>query len=140
MNILRTFLDYQARSPSRNSPQLVKELIIAWCSRQNDFSELMYPARGESRILLSNWTMFPNVEHSHLYFGARRFWTDPWDSVPGYEYLCADPTEEYESEVFFSTYLTRPHPNYDSLCSSSAEQVKSLTDFSFSHSHITYLP
>ena len=126
MNILRKFFDYQARSPSSNAPKLAKELIIAWCTRVNELST-MYAARGESRSLPSNWAMFPNVEHSHLYFGARRFWTDPWDCVPGYEYLCADPTEESESEAFLSTYLTRPHLNCDSLSSSSAEQLKSLT-------------
>ena len=142
MNILRRFFDYQAKFPSPNAPKLVKELIVAWCTRQKDVNELstMYAARGESGSLPSNWAMFSGVEHSHLYFGARRFWTDPWDCVPGYEYLCADPTEESEPEAFLSTYLTHPHPNCDSLSSSSAEQVKSLKDLSLSHNHVIHLP
>ena len=103
------------------------------------FSEL-YEDRGESRSLPSDWATRPSIEHSHLYFGARRFWTDPWDCVPGHEYLCADPTQEPESEAFLSTCLTRPHLNCNTLFSSSAVQVGSSEDVLLSRSELVNLP
>lgn len=142
MDILQQFLDYQASCPSPHSPKRVKEVVVAWQKDQRDgimFSEL-YEDRGESRSLRSNWEIHPNIEHSHLYFGARRFWTDPWDYVPGHEYLCADPTQEPESEAFLSTCLTRPHLNCNTLFSSSAVQVGSSEDVVLSRSELVNLP
>ena len=142
MEILQRFFDCQAKSPSPSSPKSVEELIIAWSIREKDSTALgiILAAHGRSGSLPSDWACRPNVEHSHLYFGARRFWTDPWDCVPGHEYLCADPTQESESRAFFSTCLTRQHPNSNSLFSSNTEQVKSSEDFPLSRSDLVHLP
>lgn len=142
MTILQEFFNFRARSPSPHSPKSVKELIIAWCTRRKDSAQLstVHGTRGGSRIVPSDWAIRPNVEHSYLYFGARRFWTDPWDCVPGHEYLCADPIDESKSEAFLSTYLNRPYPNCNSLFSSSTEQAKSSEDLPLSNSDLVHLP
>ncbi|KAL8791729.1 MAG: hypothetical protein Q9195_005666 [Heterodermia aff. obscurata] len=142
MDILQKFLNYQASSPSPHSPKQIKELLIAWRTRQKDDSRLraVYANTGEFRMLPPDAAEIPNVEHSHLYFGARRFWDDPWDSASGYEYLCADPTQESEPEAFLATCLTRPHQNCNSLFSSSAEHVKSSEDLLLSESDLVHLP
>ena len=142
MDILQKFFDCQARSPSPSSPKSVEELINAWFIREKDSTELsiLTAAHGISGRLPSDWACRPNVEHSHLYFGARRFWTDPWDCVPGHEYLCADPIQKSESGALFSTCLTRRHPNSNRLFSSYAEQVKSSEDFLSSHRDLVHLP
>ena len=143
MTILQEFFDDQAGSPSSHSPKSVKELITAWCTRRKESAEFStaYATRGKnSRVVPSNWAIFPNVEHSHLYFGARLFWTDPWDCVPGYEYLCAGPIDESKSDAFLSTCLARAYPNCNNLFSSSAEQAKSTGDLPLSHSDLVHLP
>ncbi|KAL8679762.1 MAG: hypothetical protein Q9186_003978 [Xanthomendoza sp. 1 TL-2023] len=142
VNIVQKFIEYQDKSTSPHSPKSVKELIDIWCTRQKESSELRmaYAARGEIGKLPSDWASFPNLEHSHLYFGARRFWSDPWDCVPGYEYLCTDPTQESETETFLSTWLTRPQMYSNSLFSSSMEQPKSSEDSSLSHKEFVHFP
>ncbi|KAF6232401.1 hypothetical protein HO173_009506 [Letharia columbiana] len=32
------------------------------------------------------------IEWLHNYYGARQFWTDEWDTEPGWELLCGDPS------------------------------------------------
>lgn len=60
--------------------------------------------RGPS-ALPSDLDRFGTVPWSHVYFGARRFWTDPWDCEPGAEYLCADPLSALGAESFISACL-----------------------------------
>ena len=143
MSILQNFSDYQARSPSPHSPKLVEvveELIVSWRIRRTDKVASLYIAHGDSRNLPSGWAILAGVEHSHLYFGARRFWTDPWDCVPGHEYLCADPLQDSKSAEFLSTFLARQHPNPNTLISSLAERAKSLKPLPLSHSNLGRLP
>lgn len=48
---------------------------------------------NDSRKIMENhyYGNSGGIEWSHQYFGARQFWTDEWDTSPGWELLCADP-------------------------------------------------
>ena len=120
MKILNIFIRYQSKSGSPHSPKTLQEFIDACFDRQNDSIDLCSRGwtPGVAGGLPSNWAAFQNVEHSHLYFGARRFWTDPWDCEPGFEHLCADPIHEPGAEAFISKCLARPQSSIQASSSS----------------------
>lgn len=71
------------------------------------------------------------VEWSHLYFGARRFWSDPWDCQPGQEYLCTDPTTEPKIDEWIIQCLASSKSSSSILFSSSTlqSQLQSQSQF-----------
>ncbi|KAL8795203.1 MAG: hypothetical protein Q9182_007557, partial [Xanthomendoza sp. 2 TL-2023] len=141
MVIVEKFIYYQGKFPSPKSPKLMKELIDMWCTSHKPSleSRTAYAARAKGSIPL-HWAVIPNVDHFHLYFGARRFWTDPWDCVPGYEYLCSDPIQESQTAALLSTWLTRSQPYSNCLFSSSAEALESSKEFSLSQRQFMHFP
>ncbi|KAG6991441.1 hypothetical protein G7Y79_00052g087810 [Physcia stellaris] len=127
MKILEIFIRYQSKFASVHSPKTMQEFIDACFDRQEESIELCSKGwtPGVAGGLPSNWAAFQNVEHSHLYFGARRFWADPWDCKPGFEYLCADPMREPFAEAFISRYLARPPSSIHAFSSSTLDDTSS---------------
>ncbi len=115
MILLQMFTQHQSQSPSPHLPTTLQGFIDICIARQNEgtnsHGRLEASRQGP---LPSNWASFQNVEHAHLYFGARRFWTDPWDCEPGFEHLCADPITESGSEAYISACLARPQSSLPS--------------------------
>lgn len=142
MEVLNIFIRYQSILSLPHSPKTLQEFIDACFDRQNDSHDLYSKGwiPGVAGGLPSNWATFQNVEHSHLYFGARRFWADPWDCEPGSEHLCADPIHEPGAEAFISTSLAHPQSSIQASSSTTSEPGQPLWDTSSSHKTLTRLP
>lgn len=125
-DILQRFTRHQSRFRSSNLPKSVKDFVDA-CIACQEFSK-----NEESRIWISNqrdkrpsnYDRYGCVEWPHLYFGARRFWTDPWDCTPGQEYLCADPIADPQIDQLVTQCLARPKSSSQNLFSLSIEQLQ----------------
>lgn len=126
MEILQTFVQYQSIICSTRLPKTLREFIEACNVRQDESIHLQldFDTSGQRGNWPPAWTSLQKVEHSHLYFGARRFWTDPWDCEPGFEYLCADPIHELGVEAFISTVLAYHQPSRKCLSSLSSQQLE----------------
>lgn len=127
MKILDIFIQNQIKSESLRSPRTIREFIDACIARQHE-SMALFDASWLLEPLPPHWATFQNVEHSHLYFGARRFWTDPWDCIPGFEQFCTDPIWEPNTEDFISTCLARVRSNEKCPSSSSSKQLRPLRE------------
>lgn len=125
-DLLQRFTQYQSRFRSSKLPKSITDFFDAciacqefskeehvriWTTKQRDTRPPDYPRYG-------------CVEWSHLYFGARRFWTDPWDCTPGQEYLCADPTSGPETDQLVIQCLARPKSSSQNLFSFSTKQLQ----------------
>ena len=123
-DILERFVHYQSRFHSSNLPKSIKDFVDA-CMACQQFS-----SQESDRIWRCNerdsrppdYNRYGCVEWSHCYFGARRFWTDPWDCEPGQEHLCADPLSEFNVDEWVSQCLARPKSSSSNLFSLSALQ------------------
>lgn len=142
MKILQAFIQYQGKIISAHPVKSLRSFVDACFDRQNESIDLWQGSKASKRqiILPGNWATFQSVEHSHLWFGARRFWTDPWHCSPGFEYLCADPIREPGVEAFISTILALPQPSRKGSTSSSSKQLKPLPEASLSDHTIMGLP
>lgn len=105
---------YQNNADSLQIPTTIKNFVDAFTARQ-DYSSKLHSAAwqsGQQAMLPPGYPWYGAVEWSHLYFGARRFWADPWDCCPGMEFLCANPIHEPQTEQFILICLTYPQSNF----------------------------
>ncbi|KAI4218204.1 MAG: hypothetical protein LQ349_008814, partial [Xanthoria aureola] len=119
MELLELFMPRHFPPSSSHRIETMRGFIDACIHRQHESIDLSQSLNTNGRrvTLPGNWACFQNVEHSHLYFGARRFWTDPWDCIPGSEYLCADPMSQTDVEAFVATTLAYPEPSCETAAS-----------------------
>ena len=88
---------------------------------------------------LSEFPRYGYVEWSHLYYGALRFWANPWNCKPGDEYLCADPLSELKIDQFVTDCLGRSKSGSQNLFSIAQERLQ-LQDLAPSRSALTQCP
>lgn len=141
MTLLQRYTLHRSKYKSPHLPTTLREFVDACIARQNECDNLHSRLQASGRgPLPGNWGDFQNVEHSHLYFGARRFWTDPWDCEPGFEHLCADPISDSGIEAFISTCLARPQSSRNYLSAPSSEHLQPLQEMASSGNTFTRLP
>lgn len=142
VKILHTFFQYENKYPSQNSPKSLRDFIDASIARQEESRDLFrnLGAIGKQEDLPSSWASFQNVDYSHLYFGARRFWADPWDCEPGSEHLCASPINLPEAEDFISICLACEVPSQGCPRSKCFEQLRPSEVAPRSQNLLTHLP
>lgn len=130
--LLQRFLLYQCQSDSTNLPKSVTEFIDACTACQEFSKEESGIIRQCNQRALRPWDYdrYGSVEWPHLYFGARRFWSAPWDCVPGHEYLCADPMAEPETYKWLIQCLACPNLSFTNLLSLLSKSQLQLTDSS----------
>lgn len=76
----------QAPSPDANSPKTLQDFCDGLESRRTA------NVNDTKRILKNRYyANSGGIEWEHGYYGARQWWTDEWDTFPGWEFLCADP-------------------------------------------------
>lgn len=124
-DILQRFTQYQSRFCLSNLPKSVREFFDA-CIACQKFSKKNHGRLWtceQSDTRPPDYDRYGGVEWSHLYLGARRFWTDPWDCTPGQEYLCADPISELQIGQLVTQYLTRPKSSSQNIFSLSTKQL-----------------
>ena len=109
-DILQRFIQHQCRSDLSNLPKSVTEFIDACTACQEFSKEEFGRIRQSNQRTLRPWDydLYGSVEWPHLYFGARRFWSAPWDCAPGHEYLCADPMAEPDIDEWLTQCLAHP--------------------------------
>ena len=141
VKILHTFFQYENKYPSQYSPKSLRDFIDACITRQKESRDLFrnLEAIGKQEDLPSNWASFQNVDYSHLYFGARRFWADPWDCKPKSEHLCADPIDLPEAEDFISICLACEVPSQGCPRSQCFEQLRPFEMTPRSQNLLTHL-
>lgn len=125
-DILERFIQHQCQSGSPNLLKSVTEFVDA-CTACQEFSrEEFSRIRQYNQRCLRPWDYdrYGSVEWSHLYFGARRFWSAPWGCEPGQEYLCADPMTEPEIDKWLARSLARPKLSFANLFSLSTSQLQ----------------
>ena len=107
-------------------PKSVKDFIDA-CIACQEFSKREHSKSwrdNQSDMRPSDYDRYGCVEWPHLYFGARRCWTDPWDCMPGQECLCTDPITDPQIDQLITQCLTSSKPSPQTLCSLSIEQLQ----------------
>lgn len=129
LNLLQHYTQYQSSAGSLQPPTTFRNLVDAYAARLEYTSKLHSAAceSGQQGKFPPGYTWYGTVEWSHLYFGARRFWADPWDCEPGMEFLCADPIREPRTEHFISTCLAHPQSNRQNQSSPSSQRQLSET-------------
>lgn len=123
-DILQRFTHHQSLSPSSNLPKSVKDFFDECVACQmfslKEYRRIRRSNQGDTRP--PDYPRYHSVEWSHLYFGARRFWEDPWDCMPGQEYLCANPMSDFHVHRLVTQYLARPKSSPQHLFSIPIEQ------------------
>lgn len=124
VDLLQVFTQYQSSICSQY-PKSVKEFIDACATCQNLLKgEYGIIRTGKQNNRPPDYGRYGCVEWSHLYFGARRFWTDPWDCETGQEYLCSDPITEPRADQFIRQCLVYPKSTSHHLFSFSIKQLQ----------------
>lgn len=140
-DILQRFTQHHSRYDSLKRPRSVKDFfdacIVCQQLSKKEYGRIWRCGQRDTRP--PDYNRYGCVEWSHLYFGARRFWTDPWDCVPGQEYLCADPMSESQIDQQVTQCLARPKSNSQNLFSLSREQ-RQLQDLAPSKSPLMRCP
>ncbi len=130
-DILQRFIQHQCRSYSSNLPRSVTEFVDACMACQQfskeEFGRISQCNQGDLRP--PGYDRYGSVEWPHLYFGARRFWSDPWDCEPGHEHICADPMTVTKIDEWVSQCLARPKSSSPNLFSSSALELQPQDSF-----------
>lgn len=109
-DILQRFTHHQSLFQSSNLPKSVKEFFDACvaCQRFSNEEYIRICTYNRRDTRPPDYGRYGCVDWSHIYFGARRFWADPWDCVPGHEYLCANPMSDSQIDRLVTRYLARP--------------------------------
>lgn len=133
-------MQYQSSVGSSQPPITIPSFIDAYTARQEYCSKVHSAAwqSGQQAKLPPGYPWYGSVEWSHLYFGARRYWADPWDCEPGMEYLCADHILEPQTEQFISTCLAHPQSDRQRQCSPSSQLQ--LNEILLNASSLLYFP
>lgn len=107
VDLLQLFARHQSRFRSSYRSNAIKDFVDS-CVACQKFSKEEYGriwSRNQRSTRPPDYNRYGCVEWSHLYLGARRFWTDPWDCEPGQEYLCSNPTSEVQIDQFIMQCL-----------------------------------
>lgn len=141
VDLLHGFTQHQSSVRSPYLPKTIKDFVDT-CAACQEFSKKEHGRiwTGKQRDSRPpDYDRYGCVEWSHLYLGARRFWTDPWDCEPGQEYLCADPIWELQTDQFITQCLACPKSTSQHLFSFSLEQLQ-LNDSPLSKSPLLRCP
>lgn len=113
LSLLQKYTQYQSSVGSLQPPTTIKNFVDAFNARLEYSSKIHSAAwlSGQQAKLPPSYPWYGTVEWSHLYFGARRFWADPWDCESGMEFLCADPLQEPQTQQFLLTWFAYPQSN-----------------------------
>lgn len=125
VDLLQVFTRRQSSFLSPHLPKTIKDFVdtCAVCQEFSNKEEGVWATKHiDNRP--PDYNRYGCVEWSHLYLGARRFWTDPWDCEPGQEHLCANPMSELQSDQFIAQCLAYPNQTSQHLFSFSLKQLQ----------------
>ena len=126
IKLLRVFAVQRSLVCSSDLPRTLKGLVDI-CDDRMSFckgvARRLYMEEQQQR-LPPGYFYWGSVEHPQLYFGARRFWAYPWNCEAGFEYLCADPIQEPQTQNFISACLAHRQTSIESLFPASLKQLQ----------------
>ena len=126
VDILQRFTQYQSGLARSNLPKSIKDFFDA-CIACKEFTKEESSrifGRKYSGTRLPDYGRYGCIEWSHMYLGARRFWSDPWDCVANQEHLCANPISEPQVDRWITECLARPKSSFQNLFSLATEPLQ----------------